>query len=94
MSFLIRTCAEYDGWYEKLDRLSQAQIEKRLSAIKNDEHFGHTRHIEAGLCELKFNNGIRIYFYRSGTKEITLVYGGTKHGQDKDIKKAKVIFNK
>lgn len=85
MGFQLRKYEEYERWYDKLDTLTQAQIEKRLSAIKNDAHFGHTRHIEAGLW---------IYFYRSGEREITLVYGGTKHGQDKDIKKAKIIFHR
>jgi len=92
MAFEIRTLAEYEAWYKKLDSLAQAQIEKRLSAIKNEGHFGNTRHLEAGLCEIKFNNGLRIYFFRSGLSEITLVLGGTKHGQNKDIEKAKKIF--
>ena len=59
-AFEIRTLAEYEACYEKLDRLAQAQIEKRLSTIKNDGHFGNTRHLEAGLCEIKFSNGLRI----------------------------------
>ncbi len=92
MAFEIRTLVEYEVWYKNLDYLVRAQIEKRLSSIKNEGHFGKTRHLEAGLCEIKFNNGLRIYFYRSGQNEITLVLGGTKHGQNKDIEKAKKIF--
>jgi putative addiction module killer protein len=94
MGFQILTSAEYESWYEKLERLAQAQIEKRLSAIKSNGHFGSSRYLDAGLCEIKFSNGIRIYFYRSGQSEITLILGGTKHGQSKDIEKAKRIFNR
>lgn len=91
-TFDIRSLAEYENWYKKLDHLTRAQIEKRLATVKNDGHFGNSRHLVNGLCEMKFNNGLRIYFFRSGHSEITLILGGTKHAQSKDIKKAKNIF--
>ena len=94
MVFEIRTLPGYESWYDRLDPLTQAQIEKRLSAIKNGGHFGNTRHLDSGLCEIKFNNGLRIYFFRSGKSEVTLVLGGTKHGQSKDIEKAKKIYSR
>ena len=70
----------------------QAQIEKRLSHIKNDGYFGSVRKLGDGLAELKFNNGNRIYYAMTSQTEIILILGGNKNGQDKDIKKAKSFF--
>lgn len=93
MGFNIKLSEEYKVWFEAQSQLTQAQIKQRLTRVKNDAHFGHIGHIESKLWELKFNNGLRIYFFRSTFNQITLIFGGTKHGQKKDIQKAKKILN-
>lgn len=93
MSVKIRIYHKFEEWYCHLPKIQQAQVDARLSLIKNYGHFGHVKHIEAKLFEIKFKNGIRIYFFRSAEKEITLILGGTKHGQQKDIQKAKKILD-
>jgi putative addiction module killer protein len=53
-------------------------------------HFGDCRRF-AGLIELKWKNGIRVYAFRWGNAVIIALNGGNKNGQNRDIKKAKKI---
>jgi len=46
------------------------------------------------VWELKFNDGRRIYYACIPDKNLLLLLGGNKNGQDKDIEKAKNIFIK
>lgn len=73
----------------------QAQIEKRLANIKNHEHFGHVRQLDSRLAEIKFNNGVRIYFSVriERNKVLILLLGGNENGQSKDIAKAKSLLD-
>lgn len=89
MSIAIKKLAAYEAWYKEQVAKIQAQIEKRLSNIELHGHFGTIRDLGDGLAEIKFNNGNRIYFARTAQSEITLILGGNKNGQGKDIKKAK-----
>ena len=82
----------YSSWYNDQSTKYQALIQSRLQKIEDEGHFGKIRWLDDGLWELKFNIGIRIYYARTGQFEITLFIGGTKHGQEKDIKKAKTLI--
>lgn len=93
MNYTIKGLPKYELWFDKQPKLIKAQIEKRLTLIRLHGHLGRIKHIDSKLWEIKFNNGLRIYFYKSGYREITLVLGGTKHGQQKDIEKAKRIYD-
>ncbi len=44
------------------------------------------------IWELKFNDGRRIYYAYIPEKNILLLLGGNKNGQEKDINKAKKLF--
>lgn len=46
------------------------------------------------MCELRWKNGRRVYYAEIPEKQIILLLGGNKNGQDKDIRRAKRIFNK
>lgn len=94
MSWTIRKHEEYLKWIAGETRKSRAQIEKRLMAIQHHGHFGHSKDLGEGLVELKFNDGRRIYFGVTGNNEITLLLGGNKNGQDKDIKKARRLLDR
>lgn len=90
---LIRVLPEYEDWYERQTAKFKAQVEKRLSLIRHNAHFGHVKALGDGIGEIKFNDGHRIYFAKTGDKELTLLLGGNKNGQDKDIRKAKSLLD-
>lgn len=89
MRFSFVITDQFQNWFLCQAPKVKAQIEQRLSRIKNDGHFGSVKDLRNGLAELKFNNGNRIYYALTSQTEILLILGGNKNGQDKDIKKAK-----
>ncbi len=93
MTWSLRKLSGYVKWFEGLRLKEAGQIEARLKRIADEGHFGSVRDLSDGLWELKFNNGNRIYYARTGKTELTLILGGDKNGQDRDIKKAKNILN-
>lgn len=88
--------AEYLYWYEKQIFKIKLQIDSRLMRLALNEHFGQVRRLSAVLCELKFNNGIRVYYtqFEADGVVIILLLGGNKNGQEKDIRKAQKIAEK
>lgn len=68
----------------------------RLQKLENEEHFGEYRPVGNGISELKIDyaKGYRIYFKETDGKLIILLIGGDKSTQQKDIEKAKVIWDK
>jgi putative addiction module killer protein len=99
LKYTLQSTAEYDAWFEVLTSKDQAVVEKRLMKITETGHFGKNpnkhKYLGEGLEELKFHdqNGMRIYFARTGETEITLLLGGYKNGQNKDIKKARSFLD-
>ncbi len=93
MTWTLRKLAGYLNWFEGLKLKEAGQVESRLKRITDEDHFGSVRDLGDGLWELKFNNGKRIYYARTGKTELTLILGGDKNGQDRDIKKAKSLLN-
>jgi putative addiction module killer protein len=77
----------FSEWYNSLDNSPKAAIIKRLQKVERGL-YGKTRNLKQGLIELKFENGLRIYFVEDGNKIIILLLGGGKKKQNKDIKKA------
>jgi putative addiction module killer protein len=93
MEWTLRKLDGYLTWFEGLKLKEAAQVESRLKRIVDEDHFGSAKDLGDGLWELKFNNGNRIYYARTGKTELTLIFGGNKNGQDKDIKKAKNLLH-
>jgi putative addiction module killer protein len=85
---------QYNEWFQKQTEKSKFQIEKRLDNIKTEGHFGHVRDLHDGLIEIKFNDGRRIYYTVIPINNIILLLGGSKNGQDSDIRKAKNLITK
>ncbi len=56
---------EYESWFISQPPKIQAQIEKRLSRIKNDGHFGSVKNLGNGLAELKFTGLRACWHFRS-----------------------------
>ncbi|MFM6930117.1 MAG: type II toxin-antitoxin system RelE/ParE family toxin [Bdellovibrio sp.] len=89
--FSLLKTNHFDEWFQKQDAETQARVQMRLDRIALDGHFGVVKFFE-GLIELKWKSGIRIYMARIEHKLIIILVGGTKHGQSKDIKKAKKLL--
>lgn len=92
MGYEIETTTEFEHWLDEQTALVNASVQARLVKIQNHEHFGYYRLLERGLVELKWKNGIRVYCIRSSKNKIKILLGGTKNGQDRDIKKAYKMF--
>lgn len=93
---------EFEEWLSHESPRSQYQIDTRLAKIRLDGYFGNYKSVSTHekeplknqIWELKFNDGRRIYYAYIPDKNILLLLGGNKNGQDKDITKAKNIFLK
>lgn len=85
---------EFDEWFEEERPKSRFQIEQRIKKIEDEGYFGNYKFLKDELWELKFNDGRRIYYVYIPENNVLLLLGGNKNGQDKDIAKAKNIYNK
>jgi putative addiction module killer protein len=95
--FFIEKTTEFDKWLKKLNDLkAKAKILFRIQKLENDEHFGDCKPVGDGIREMRVNfaKGYRIYFKEKDGKIIVLLIGGGKSTQQKDIKKAKEIWEK
>ena len=94
--YFIEKTIEFDKWLRKLKDLKvKAKILFRIQKIESVGHFGDCKPVGEGIKELQVNfaKGYRIYFKEKGGKIIVLLIGGDKSSQQKDIKKAKEIWN-
>ncbi|SKB42519.1 type II toxin-antitoxin system RelE/ParE family toxin [Maribacter arcticus] len=94
--FFIEKTIEFDKWLRKLkDLKGKAKILFRIQKLESDEHFGDCKPVGDGIRELRVNfaKGYRVYFKEKDGKIIVLLIGGDKSTQQKDIKKAKEIWN-
>lgn len=95
--YFIEKTTEFDKWFRKLNDLkAKAKILFRLQKLEPEEHFGDCKTVGNGIRELKINyaKGYRIYFKETHGKIIILLIGGDKSTQQKDIEKAKEIWDK
>ena len=76
--------------FYKLDKTSQARIEKRLERVE-EGNYGDFKKLNDNLSELRFTfgGGYRIYFTEINDIIIILLCAGNKNSQSDDIKKAK-----
>ena len=95
--YFIEKTNEFDKWLRKLkDLKAKAKILFRIQKLESDGHFGDCKPVGDGISELRVNfaKGYRVYFKEKDGKIIVLLIGGDKSSQQKDIKKAKEIWNK
>ena len=95
--YFIEKTEEFDKWLRKLrDLRGKAKILFRIQKLEDDEHFGDCKPVRDGISELRINfaKGYRVYFKEKDGKIIILLIGGDKSTQQKDIEKAKEIWNK
>ena len=92
MRFRILRTIEFMDWLNNENLKSQVQIEKRISNIETEGHFGTVNDVGENVQELKWKNGRRVYYSYLPEFNILLLIGGNKNGQNYDIKKAKKIL--
>ena len=78
-------------WYSSQSISTKLQIDARLQRLVDYGHIGNSRHLSSSLFEMKWKNGLRIYFMFKGKQVVILLAGGTKHGQERDIQRAKKL---
>ena len=86
---------EFDEWLDGLSSYLQALVETRLRRIREHNHFGDVRSLGDGLFELRWRNGLRIYFgyvIMDDGKAVLILLGGDKNGQNRDIAKARALL--
>lgn len=81
----------YEDWYKKLDKTNKAKILFRLEKLKKG-NYGVFKYLPGGISELKFKDGIRVYFAEIDNIIVLLLCGGNKTRQANDIKKAQEYF--
>lgn len=94
--FFIEKTSEFDKWLRKLkDFRAKSKIIFRIQKLETDEHFGDCKPVGDGIREMRINyaKGYRVYFKEKNGKIIILLIGGDKSTQQKDIEKAKTIWN-
>lgn len=98
---VLRT-VEFSEWLDVQPARSQLQIAKRISKLEKEGHFGDRKSVsfyEKGwlkdaVWELRWDDGKRVYYAYFPEKQILLLLGGNKNGQDKAISQAKNIYLK
>ena len=82
----------YLEWYNSLDKSLRLIVDKRLSKVERGL-YGTNRQLSEGLFELKFDNGLRIYYTEIDNTIVLLFTGGNKSKQSKDIDTATKYLN-
>lgn len=86
--------APFDKWYKKLDITQKTTIDVRITRILVHDNYGYFKKIDQ-ISELKFKNGLRVYYAHEGDQILLLLNGGgknTKRDQNRDIEKAKQVL--
>lgn len=82
----------YLEWYNSLDKSLRLIVDKRLSKVERGL-YGNNKRLSEELYELKFKNGLRIYYTEIGNTIVLLFTGGNKSKQSKDIETATKYLN-
>jgi putative addiction module killer protein len=89
----VRMSQQFERWYRKLDFTEQNILDSRVLKIKMCGHFGVHKRI-GNIWELKFRNGLRIYYAIENSKLLLLLIGGKKDSQKRDIILAREIYKR
>jgi putative addiction module killer protein len=94
----ILVCQDEDGrepfteWLNGLDVQTRARVRVRIDRLE-EGLFGDVEPVGEGFSELRldFGPGYRVYFGQKGF-QIHLLIGGSKQGQQNDIRQAKKFW--
>ena len=90
----LKKTKEFNKWHSSLGLPFKQLVDARLLRIQEHEHFGDAKMLTKKLAELRWKNGIRVYFAKEDDETIILILGGLKNAQKKDIKKAKLLLQR
>lgn len=79
----------YLDWFDGLDGTQRRAVQRRLRAIEEADHFGDRKSLRGGLHELRFRQGLRIYFTELGGRIVLLLGGSGKGSQSREIERAR-----
>ncbi len=82
----------YLEWYKSLDKSLKLVVDKRLIKLERGL-YGENKRLSEELYELKFTNGLRIYYTERDNTIVLLLTGGNKSKQSKDIALAQQYIN-
>ena len=88
-----KTCP-FSEWFDAIkDIKTSATIDARLTRIAAG-NFGDHKEVGNGVCELRidFGPGYRVYYAEYDQVIVVLLGGGTKKQQQRDIEKAKALW--
>lgn len=88
---------EFSSWLDEQNLKTQAQVQARIHRLMEHEYFGVAKRIDDHLAELKWKNGLRVYFtvtIDAQGRMIILLLGGNKNSQRGDIARAKYLIRK
>ncbi len=83
--------APFEAWIKRVrDPVARQRVYARIDRLRLG-NFGDCRGLGRGLLELRIHHGhgMRVYFTVSGRRVITLLCGGSKATQERDIKRAR-----
>jgi len=86
----------FDRWLRKLkDQRAKAKILFRIQRIQEQGNFGDCEPVGNGLSELRIHyaKGYRVYLKEYKGTIVLLLNGGDKSSQQKDIEKAKELWD-
>ena len=81
----------FSDWFYELDKTARTKVSNRLIRV-SEGNFGDSKSLSESLFELRFSDGIRIYFSKLDTAIVLLLVGGNKNNkseQSRDIAKAR-----
>ncbi len=79
----------YAAWFDSLNAPAAAKVAVAVTRLGLG-NFSTVKGVSGGVyeCRVNFGPGFRIYFGKDGERLVILVGGGTKKGQQEDIKDA------
>lgn len=78
-------------WLMSLDKAVFNKVMARLARVKAG-NLGDHHSIKGELWELRFDNGLRIYYTEYAGQMVILFHGGNKKTQPKDIARAQALL--
>jgi len=92
INLILKKTVEFGHWYHSLTDTERTRVDARLDHMTSG-YFGNSRSLGNGLFELKWTNGMRVYFSRKKINQIDTIvlWGGFKGTQQADISKARKL---